>query len=97
MKRVEFLRHSHIYNAGEIAGFDDAYAQRLVSQGAARYVPEVPTEAEQAPVHREMTREEELAALGVDTSTKEDSEEELRQKALRRPPRDKMVKGSQTK
>ena len=99
---VQFIAPWSLYNAGETAGFAAEVAQSLVDAGRAVYpiplsVPTFDVEQDQTPVPLAMTKEEELTALGVDTSTKEDSEEEMKRKALRRPPKDKMVKGSQTK
>lgn len=101
MKTVRFIKSHSIYNAGEVAGFPDGAAQRFIDAGVAvaweAATSEMPSEADQAPAPKAMTAEEELAAMGVDTSTKEDTEEEMKQKALRRPPKDRMVRGSQTK
>ncbi len=97
---VRFIAAWSLYNPGETAGFSAEIAASIVDAGRAVYVNPpvlVEPEAAQAPVAKEMTCEEELAALGVDTSTKEDSEEEMKRKGMRRPPKDKMVKGSQTK
>ena len=99
---VVFKKAWQIYNEGEQAGFPAEVAHQLVEEKVALYLTpppplDLPDEREQAPGPKEMTREEELAALGVDTSTKEDSEEEMKRKGMRRPPKDKMLKGSQTK
>lgn len=49
---VVFVKSYLGYNAGEVAGFTDAYAERLVSLGVAkRYKPEPPSSsAVSAPV-----------------------------------------------
>jgi hypothetical protein len=39
MVRVQFLRKQTPYNAGEIAGFDDSVAQRLIKAGVAKLAP----------------------------------------------------------
>lgn len=104
---VQFIHPWGIYNAGEKAGFTGPIATSLVEAGVAIY-PTHPVMADmvmaethnpfaEAPTARTMTKEEELAFFGVDTSTKEDSEDEMKRKALKRPGKDKMVKGSQTK
>lgn len=38
MRAIRFLRHCGTYNAGEVATFNDATAQRYVERGIATYV-----------------------------------------------------------
>lgn len=47
--QVQFQKHYAIYNAGEVAGFDEDKANLLISQGIAKsFPPEV--SAEETPV-----------------------------------------------
>jgi hypothetical protein len=46
--QVQFQKHYAIYNAGEIAGFEDAKANALISEGIAKPYP--PVVVEEAPV-----------------------------------------------
>jgi len=49
MRAVRFVAGNPPYNSGEIAGFDDAVAQRLVESGAAIFVESAPPVVESAP------------------------------------------------
>jgi hypothetical protein len=47
MKVVKFIRPSSKYSPGDIAGFQESYADALIKVGAAEpYDPEEPTEGE---------------------------------------------------
>jgi hypothetical protein len=49
MKAIKFTRNCHVYNAGEIAGFEDSAAEAYIAAGAAvpyeaPVVPDTPAE-----------------------------------------------------
>lgn len=45
MKKVRFTTSHYGYNAGEVAGFEDAEADKLVAQGVAKVASEEEVEA----------------------------------------------------
>ena len=91
-QRVRFQCSHSIYNAGEIAGFPEATARQLITSGI---VVPVVTEVQPPITEEPDAPEDELSYL--DTGTKDDTEDEMKRKAMRRPPRDRMMRGSQTK
>jgi len=72
MKLLRFTRHYDVYNAGEIAGFEDPHAADLVSRGIAALivdkpaiVKDVPAEIERsAPTAADEIDDEDLEAPG---------------------------------
>lgn len=46
MKQVQMLKHSHLLNPGEFAGFEDEVADALIAAGFAEAVEEDPAKEE---------------------------------------------------
>lgn len=47
MKHLKILKHTHQLNPGELAGFEDDVAEKLVKSGhAEEYTPEAPAKAD---------------------------------------------------
>lgn len=104
---VRFLKPHGLWNGGERAGFPAAEAARLVDAGVAVYVPheaQVPAQviagemmetSSQAP-QLPLTKDDEEAGW-VEPETKDTDSDDMKRKALKRPSKDKMVRGRETK
>ena len=77
MKQICILKHTHHLNPGEIAGFDDAVADALISSGHAQEcapkappAPESPISPKAPVVTEELAAVEEPAAEAPDAAAK---------------------------